>query len=55
MRWLLNSASQSAAAPAYQGLERAGIQPFLTELSDIDEAAQQYIEGTLVNHTERLH
>jgi len=40
---------------AYQQLEQAGIQPIITEVVEIREAIRAWSEGTLVDHTERLH
>jgi len=40
---------------AYQSLVRAGIEPVITDLPTIDEAAAAYLAGTLTNHIERLH
>lgn len=36
-------------------LESAGITPILTTIRDIDEAVQAVIDGTIENHTEKLH
>jgi hypothetical protein len=36
-------------------MRQAGIQPIVTDISIIDEAVQAYINGTLVDHTEKLH
>lgn len=40
---------------AYSGLQEAGLQPILTDIADIDAAVQAVIEGSIVDHTERLH
>ncbi len=42
-------------AGAYQSLAQAGIGPVVTDIADIDEAVQAYVEGRLVDHRERLH
>ncbi len=42
-------------AGAYQSLQVAGIRPIVTDLRDIEAAAQAYIEGKIVDHTELLH
>jgi predicted Fe-Mo cluster-binding NifX family protein len=42
-------------AGAYESMRQAGIQPIVTDISIIDEAVQAYINGTLVDHTEKLH
>jgi predicted Fe-Mo cluster-binding NifX family protein len=40
---------------AYQGLQQMGIRPVLTDIGSIDEAVQAALDGTIVDHTERLH
>ena len=40
---------------AYESMSRLNIQPIVTDLRDIDVAAQAYIDGKLVDHTEKLH
>ncbi len=40
---------------AYESMRRLNIQPLVTDLSDIDQAIQAYIDGKLVDHTELLH
>lgn len=40
---------------AYQGMRFQNIQPLVTDLRSIPEAAQAYLSGTLQDHTERLH
>jgi len=40
---------------AYDSMRRLNIQPVVTDLRDIDAAAQAYIDGKLIDHTERLH
>ena len=40
---------------AYESMRRLNIEPVVTDLSDIDEAVQAFIEGRLVDHTEMLH
>jgi predicted Fe-Mo cluster-binding NifX family protein len=42
-------------AGAYQSLQAAGIRPIMTDLLDIDAAAQAYIDGSIVDHVEMLH
>lgn len=41
--------------PAYVSLKARGIEPIITSLSDIDQAVQAYVVGTLDNLTGRLH
>ena len=47
--------ARGMGAGAYQSMEQAGIRPVVTEIERIDEAVQAYLEGRLVDHTERLH
>ncbi len=41
--------------PAYQSVKSRGIEPIITNVRDIDEAVQAYLNGTLQNLVERLH
>jgi predicted Fe-Mo cluster-binding NifX family protein len=38
-----------------QNLEQAGIRPILTEVKSIQEAIHAFLEGTLVDRSERVH
>ena len=40
---------------AYESMRQLNIQPIVTDIRDIDEAAQAFIDGKLVDHTELLH
>ena len=40
---------------AYESMRRLNIQPIVTNLRDIDAAAQEFIDGKLIDHTELLH
>ena len=40
---------------AYMSLKAANIKPVITNILNIDEAVQAFINGTIVDHTERLH
>jgi predicted Fe-Mo cluster-binding NifX family protein len=40
---------------AYESMRRLNIKPVVTNLLDIEMAAQAYIDGKLVDHTEKLH
>lgn len=40
---------------AFRAMEQAHIHPIVTEIEGIDEAIQAYIDGSLVNHPEKLH
>lgn len=42
-------------SPAYASIQAANLMPILTDLRDIDQAAQAYAAGTLVNRLERMH
>ena len=40
---------------AYQHMQEAGIKPVVTDIESIHEAVRAYVEGTLIEHTDRLH
>ena len=40
---------------AYAALEEAGVKPIVTDHENIADAVQAYIEGTIVDHFDRLH
>lgn len=40
---------------AYLAMEEAGIKPIVTDISTIEEAVRAYLDGEIVDHTERLH
>jgi len=40
---------------AYESMRQLNIQPIVTDISNIDEAVQAFIDGKLVDHTELLH
>jgi len=40
---------------AYQAMQSYGIRPIVTELVNIDDAVQAYLNGTIVDRTEWLH
>lgn len=40
---------------AYQSMIRLNIKPVVTELQDIDAIAQAYMDGNIIDHTEKLH
>jgi len=42
-------------AGAYQSMEQAGIRPVVTDVTNIDEAVQAYLAGSLQDHVEKLH
>lgn len=47
--------ARGMGAGAYESMKMAGIQPMVTEIEKIDEAVNAYLDGRLVDHTERLH
>jgi predicted Fe-Mo cluster-binding NifX family protein len=47
--------ARGMGAGAYESMKQAGISPMVTDIADIDEAVQAYIEGRLVDHPEKLH
>lgn len=47
--------ARGMGAGAYESMREAGIQPVVTEIVNIDDAVQAYIDGTLVDHNEKLH
>jgi predicted Fe-Mo cluster-binding NifX family protein len=40
---------------AYMAMKRMGIEPYITDEVDADEAVKKYLRGKLENHKERLH
>ena len=40
---------------AYESMRMLNIQPIVTDLSDVELAIKDYIDGKLVDHTELLH
>lgn len=40
---------------AHESMKQAGITPIVTDIAEIDAAAQAYLDGTLIDHTEFLH
>ena len=47
--------ARGMGAGAYESLRTANIRPVVTDVADIDEAVLQYVKGSLIDHTERLH
>jgi predicted Fe-Mo cluster-binding NifX family protein len=41
--------------PAYQSMKRAGLETIVTDIREIDQAVQAYLDGTIDNRLERLH
>ena len=42
-------------AGAYESMRAQNIQPVVTDISSIDEAARAFIDGRIVDRTDRLH
>jgi predicted Fe-Mo cluster-binding NifX family protein len=42
-------------AGAYYSMQQRGIRPIVTEITDIDEAIQAYLKGTIEDHVDKLH
>jgi predicted Fe-Mo cluster-binding NifX family protein len=40
---------------AYQSMQQLGIKPIVTDIADAQTAALAYVQGQVVDHTERLH
>jgi predicted Fe-Mo cluster-binding NifX family protein len=40
---------------AYNGLIGRGVIPMMTEIADIHQALKAYLDGTMIDHPERLH
>jgi predicted Fe-Mo cluster-binding NifX family protein len=40
---------------AYESMRRLNIRPIVTDIRDIGQAIEAYIDGSLVDHTELLH
>jgi predicted Fe-Mo cluster-binding NifX family protein len=40
---------------AYLGLQKIGIKPIVTKITDIDSAVQAVLDDTIVNHISELH
>ncbi len=47
--------ARSMGQPAYAALQSVGIQPILTELQSINDAAYAYLRGELQHRDERVH
>ncbi|MBN2148100.1 MAG: NifB/NifX family molybdenum-iron cluster-binding protein [Anaerolineales bacterium] len=40
---------------AYESMKVSGIRPVVTDIATIDDAIKAYVDGTIVDQTERLH
>lgn len=47
--------ARGMGAGAYHSVLRMGIRPVVTDIASIEEAVMAYVEGRIVDHTERLH
>jgi predicted Fe-Mo cluster-binding NifX family protein len=47
--------ARGMGAGAYESIRRAGIRPLVADVTNIDEAVQAYLSGTLTDHVEKLH
>ena len=47
--------ARGMGAGAYQSIQQAGILPIVTDIPNIDQAVQTYLDGRLVDHKEQLH
>jgi len=47
--------ARGMGAGAYQSMLQLNIKPVVTDIKNIDEAVQSFINGTIVDHTEKLH
>jgi predicted Fe-Mo cluster-binding NifX family protein len=47
--------ARGMGAGAYESLRAANIRTMITDMAGIDEAVRAYLDGNLVDHTERLH
>lgn len=42
-------------AGAYYSMEQRGIRPVVTDIESIEAALQAYIDGNIIDHTDKLH
>ena len=47
--------ARGMGAGAYESLRSLNILPKVTDIASIDDAVRAYLDGSLVDHTERLH
>ncbi len=40
---------------AYLDLQKWGIRPIVTDITDVEKAVQAVLDETIVDHTEKLH
>jgi predicted Fe-Mo cluster-binding NifX family protein len=47
--------AQGMGNGAYQSMVRLNIKPIITDIKNIDDAVQAVINGSIIDHTEKLH
>jgi len=47
--------SRGMGRGAYVGLQDIGVQPIVTDIARIEDAVMAYLNGTIIDHTEKLH
>jgi len=47
--------AQGMGQVAYNGLHQMGIQPIITDITEIEKAVQAVIDESIEDHPERLH
>lgn len=47
--------ARGMGAGAYQSMMQLNIRPIVTDIKTIDDAVQKVIDGTIVDHTDKLH
>jgi predicted Fe-Mo cluster-binding NifX family protein len=47
--------ARGMGAGAYQSIQQANIRPIITDIANIEEAVKAYLDGSIVDHSERLH
>jgi len=47
--------ARGMGAGAYQSMLQVNIKPVVTDIKNIDEAVQAVINGSIIDHTEKLH
>lgn len=47
--------SRGMGRGAFSGLNNINVEPIITDIPTIDAAVQAYLDGSIVNHTEKLH
>ena len=47
--------ARGMGAGAYQSMRQLNIKPVVTDIRNIDDAVKAVIDGTIIDHTEKLH